>query len=722
MSFLSPAFLGALALIGVPLLIHLIRKRKLRVVQWAAMDFLLQSAKKQRRKLRVEELLLLLLRMLIVALAVLAFARPVLRSLGIPLLSQNARVYAVVALDNSYSMDFRSLPDNKTSWERAQQSAADILTKILKPGDSVSVVLLSDKPEALINAPSFDRQLALQRIRAAHTGDRSSDYLVGAQLVDKLLKASSAPVKEVYWLTDDQANAWASSKREQARSVWEEMGKQARVAWVSAGAPAGSRENLSVSLSPLARELVTPYLPARIEAKISNHGAKARNDVAVNLIVDDHQAGSARVSVAPGAEASVRFMPLFSRAGTHTGRVELADPSRIDGLTRDNAAPFVVRTRDRLRVLVQDMHPNADPGKSDSFYLLNAMAPGGTAESFTPKIREGEGFGGVTLRDYAAIVVTGLGSLSTSDVRALSEYVKAGGGLLLFPGVSTVSQRVNADLGAAGLLPARLGERKTLTDETAVTLNPSTIRADSFLSLFRDTTGLNLASARFLTYHALDPITDEEDPNAVQTLVRFSDGEPAFVERHVGLGKVILAASSAGAAWNQLALKPSYVPLVYQLLSYLGQGAASHRNLRQDEPLFLSLPLTDANKQVRITDPDGRVHAQNSVLDARGVTFTYADTQRAGLYRAAVAESPTQDAFAVSLPTGESDLRAADANVSVTQAGLPANRLTIAVPDRLQASIRRSRYGAEFWRPFIFAVIALLFLESFLAQRFGRRG
>src|SRR5437879_549108 len=92
MTFVTPAFLGALALVGIPLLIHLIRRRKLKVVQWAAMEFLRQSQRKQKRRLRIEELILLALRMLIVALAALAFARPVLRALGVPLLSQNSHV------------------------------------------------------------------------------------------------------------------------------------------------------------------------------------------------------------------------------------------------------------------------------------------------------------------------------------------------------------------------------------------------------------------------------------------------------------------------------------------------------------------------------------------------------------------------------------------------------------------------------------------------------
>src|SRR5215469_9091995 len=100
MNFLNPSLLYGLVLVGIPLIIHLIRRRRLKVVRWAAMEFLRQSQRKQRRRLRIEELILLALRMLIVALAALAFARPVLRALGLPLLSQNARVYAVIVLDN----------------------------------------------------------------------------------------------------------------------------------------------------------------------------------------------------------------------------------------------------------------------------------------------------------------------------------------------------------------------------------------------------------------------------------------------------------------------------------------------------------------------------------------------------------------------------------------------------------------------------------------------
>ena len=719
MAFLNPLFLGFLGLVGIPLLIHLIRRRKLRVVLWAAMEFLLQSQKKQRKRLRIEELILLALRMLIVAIAVLAFARPVLRA-GIPLFSQNARVYAIIVIDNSYSMDHRGA-DGKTAFERAKTAANSLLTRVLKDGDSVSIVLGSDRPETLIGVPSYDIKSAARRVSALKTGDRGTDLLATLQTVNRLLKASKSPVKEVYWLSDDQAAAWETAGKDTAHSAWQEMGKQAMLIWTSCGAPATDRDNLAVEPPVLGRELVTPRLPARIESRILNFGTKSKDDLLVNLTLDGKSAGSVRIAVPAGGAATARFLPFVGAVGTHTGVISLANAENVDGLTRDNAAPFVLRCRESIKVLLQDVQPQSDPARSESFYLLNAMAPGGSEESLAPRLREGPGFGTQPLRDYDVVVLAGASAMSSADVRALGDYVRAGGGLLMFPGSNTDAARLNADLGAAGLLPARLGTRKQLTEDTAITINPAAMLHPA-LNMFKDTAAIDIASARFTVYYPLEAIAEDSQSESSRVIARFSNGDSALVERKVGMGHVILAASSSGAEWNQLALKPAYVPFVYQLVSYLGQGAVAHRNLHQDEPVFLTLPLKAANQPVKVTTPDGKSAVQNSVLDARGVTFNYSGTAKAGLYKLALPDGGS-DAFAVSLGTGESNLSMADPAEKLAKTGIPSSRVNVArSPEQIHSIVNRARYGVEIWRTFLWMLLPMLFLESLLAQRFGRRG
>src|SRR3954468_15780826 len=75
--FVSPGFfLAGAALVALPILIHILNRRRYKVVRWAAMEYLLAAMKKNRRRLRFEQWLLLAARCLVMLLIGLALARP----------------------------------------------------------------------------------------------------------------------------------------------------------------------------------------------------------------------------------------------------------------------------------------------------------------------------------------------------------------------------------------------------------------------------------------------------------------------------------------------------------------------------------------------------------------------------------------------------------------------------------------------------------------------
>src|SRR5918998_3782843 len=76
MSFVFPALLGTLVLAGIPVLLHLILRQKPRTLPFPAFRFLVARHRSNQRKLRLRHLLLLLLRIGLLALLILAVARP----------------------------------------------------------------------------------------------------------------------------------------------------------------------------------------------------------------------------------------------------------------------------------------------------------------------------------------------------------------------------------------------------------------------------------------------------------------------------------------------------------------------------------------------------------------------------------------------------------------------------------------------------------------------
>src|SRR5262252_6562622 len=104
--FLNPwAMVAGGAMVSAPILIHLINRMRFKRIRWAAMEFLLKSQKRNRRRLIIEQLILLMLRCLLVLLAGFLVARFVGQALAGPSTSTTLHV---VLLDDSLSMQDRA--------------------------------------------------------------------------------------------------------------------------------------------------------------------------------------------------------------------------------------------------------------------------------------------------------------------------------------------------------------------------------------------------------------------------------------------------------------------------------------------------------------------------------------------------------------------------------------------------------------------------------------
>jgi len=100
--FLAPWFLGGLALIGLPVYIHLLRQYKQTPMPFSSLMFFERRTQSSIKHRRLTYLLLFTLRCLFILLLVLAFSRPFLKSSAIAGVTSGKRV--IIALDNSFSM------------------------------------------------------------------------------------------------------------------------------------------------------------------------------------------------------------------------------------------------------------------------------------------------------------------------------------------------------------------------------------------------------------------------------------------------------------------------------------------------------------------------------------------------------------------------------------------------------------------------------------------
>src|SRR5947208_5170350 len=122
--------------VAVPIIIHLLNRRRFRVVVWVAMRFLLNAQKQNTRRMRLEQLLLLLTRCAVVLLVVLAMASitPWAEAIWSSIwpggvkggLHRSSRIHKILVIDGSLSMAAKG-EGGKPCFERARELALEIV-------------------------------------------------------------------------------------------------------------------------------------------------------------------------------------------------------------------------------------------------------------------------------------------------------------------------------------------------------------------------------------------------------------------------------------------------------------------------------------------------------------------------------------------------------------------------------------------------------------------
>src|ERR1051326_6697898 len=120
LTFLHPILAAAaIGCVSIPIIIHILMRRRRKPVMWAAMRFLLEAYRQHKRRLRLEQILLLAARCLIIALAGLAIARPLLGRAGV--LGGRGSVTLYLLIDNGLASSAQA-PGEKDALGRHKTS------------------------------------------------------------------------------------------------------------------------------------------------------------------------------------------------------------------------------------------------------------------------------------------------------------------------------------------------------------------------------------------------------------------------------------------------------------------------------------------------------------------------------------------------------------------------------------------------------------------------
>ncbi len=150
MNFAHPLLAAAAALsISIPILIHLLLRFRRKPIAWAAMRFLLEAYQQQRKKLRLQQLILLATRCLLLLAAGLAIARPLAAGAG----AYTGPRDVFILIDNSLASQLRAQDTSTRALDRHIDEAKKIIAS-LGSSDRAGVVTTANPELASVLPPS----------------------------------------------------------------------------------------------------------------------------------------------------------------------------------------------------------------------------------------------------------------------------------------------------------------------------------------------------------------------------------------------------------------------------------------------------------------------------------------------------------------------------------------------------------------------------------------
>jgi len=702
-SFLNPLLLlGALG-VALPILAHLLNRYQVKRTPWAAMQFLNRSVRVRSRQLRLKDVLLLLLRCLAIVLLVLAFTRPIVGRDGPLGAVGEQRVAVTIALDASYSMQHQD--EGSTRFQRALEKIEQI-AETIRPGDPVTLCLLGSDVRVVARNMPFNPESFTQILRAQEPTFEALDLNGVPSQLDALSNELKAPLKEIYIVTDLQEKDW-SGERQWLKTSLGELSESASVYVVPIE---GGPENLVITDLNLVSGVLRKGTLARYRATVRNCGTTVARNVRVNGLANNISMDVKVIpEIAPGTSETVSLFLSFRDPGP----VRIAATIEDDGLVADNVRRTVAIVRDRVSVLcVQGSPEEADGSAGLIAQALQARGNQEQENDLDVQTVSWVELPDQNLKAFDVVILADVPDITPEQAIEFEQYVRNGNGLIWFAGNQVKADSWAERSAASGtqLLPATIVQTVNTSNAMGIgrPLDPS--MADHAVTRPLQSLPEDLLSeARFHQMFRLEP-----SATSTSVLSLAGSDSPLLVEQSLGRGHVFMFATSAGPAWNNMAVTPVFPMLLQQMVTYL--TAREFETPRQvGDPLLLSY-VDRPNASDAVFDVPSGDSVTVPVRGFRNQHVAVLDrAKEVGFYLARANLHAEARPIAVNVKTAESDVKCL--SISDAAAQLRETGVTVAGAQAdLFAEVDSARDKRSLWRILLVAGLVFLVVESLFAE------
>ena len=693
----------------VPIIVHLLSRRRRRLVRFPAVRFLRQSARRSMTRVSLKHLLLMLLRMAVLCLLALILARPILGGTGGRADPDRpvAGASAVIILDDSLSMSYRR---GDVSWfERARNHALEVIDQL--PPEAEAAVMTLSRPSLQFTR---DRNELRSRVTGLQPTMGAGSCPAALEQAAHALRERAAGAGGIFLLTDMTPSAWPGlSQRPEAEAgiPMVDLGEATTLDIVSVGDLEAS--NLAVTRLSHDGESLLQGAVLHLVAEFLCIGPQTEEVVQCEF--DGLPVDRRTVRLPANGSETVSFRVLIDEPGHHWGQVSFQNS---DALPPDGARMFSLEVAGAISVLcVAEQAPAGEPG--GAYFFETALVPwaGPDRGLFKLKTVSPEELEAEQLSGFDVIALLDCPGPSPIVWERLEDFVAGGGALLVSAGPGLEPGDYSSD-AARRVLPAAPGDVVSAPPGADGPLRMRVLKTGHPLVVSLTEAGADPGRAAMRHCRRLELTGEGEE------LFSFGDGLPALVVRESG-GRVGVFAGGFGTQWSDFPREQEFLPFCQELVLYLARaGAARLSSFQVGQRATIRFQASSPPTSITVVPPGAEEGQPLSPVATDGRQM-FGRTHVPGYYRVEFQRRGTRwsSGFCVNTAPLESDLRMVAG--SEVRAAVRAGRLSVH-KDASALSIARLGRGSVDWAgleltPYlVLLALAVCLAEGLLANRIYR--
>jgi len=528
MVFLFPAFLWALFLIAIPIIIYLFNFRRTQKIDFTNVAFLrtVKTSTNSFRKLR--DILILICRILFIAMLVFAFAQPFINKNKQSPVKDNS--ITSIYIDNSLSMQSES--DNLKYLDIAVKQV-DQLANALPATTKFQLITnnFESNEQVIINKDKLKDRITEIRFSNTH---KTAESIYQRQL-NLLKNANQINKNRLIWVSDFQKSTLGDLSKLKIDSLNQ---------FIIVPVQSNNVGNIYVDSVWLAVPFIREMESNTLHVRLINTGKDKVENMAVKFFIDNQQASTTAITIEANSNGIASFNFTIQDKGYKKCKISFNDQP----ITFDNDYFFVLNAAPIIQVVQLYGKPNHKFVESvfsnESLFKLKSFNGNATEPS--------------VINTADLVVLDEIDNINPAFVIALQNYIRKGGNIAIFPSGNIDITSYNNLLNGSGIINVKKNTILPSGTENNSALSLPDVNQPFFNSIFENIGQKNAVSMP----NAQAVISWSKTGNS---LLKYKNSDPFLTQTTFGLGKIYLFASPLSLDFNNLAKHALFVPIMYKI-------------------------------------------------------------------------------------------------------------------------------------------------------------